>query len=77
MAMSLFNSASEQLVLSQPQILNETQDDMSVYLKELLDLGLSWLKRDVIVSRPRVTRLGTTRTFYQLSLPLTAAIHRC
>ena len=31
--MSLFNAASEQLVLSQPQILNETQDDMSVYLK--------------------------------------------
>jgi len=44
-AMSLFNSASEQLVLSQPQILNETQDDMSVYLKELLDLGLSLVEK--------------------------------
>ena len=45
MAMSLFNAASEQLVLSQPQILNETQDDMSVYLKELLDLGLSLVEK--------------------------------
>ena len=44
-AMSLFNAASEQLVLSQPQILNETQDDMSVYLKELLDLGLSLVEK--------------------------------
>ena len=44
-AMSLFNSASEQLVLSQPQILNETQDDMSVYLKELLDLGLPLVEK--------------------------------
>ncbi len=43
--MSLFNAASEQLVLSQPQILNETQDDMSVYLKELLDLGLSLVEK--------------------------------
>ena len=45
MAMSLFNAASEQLVLSQPQILNETQDDMSVYLKELLDLGLPLVEK--------------------------------
>ena len=44
-AMSLFNAASEQLVLSQPQILNETQDDMSVYLKELLDLGLPLVEK--------------------------------
>ena len=43
--MSLFNAASEQLVLSQPQILNETQDDMSVYLKELLDLGLPLVEK--------------------------------
>ena len=44
-AMSLFNSAGEQLVLSQPQILNESQDDMSVYLKELLDLGLPLVEK--------------------------------
>ena len=44
-AMSLFNAASEQLVLSQPQILNETQDDMSVYLKELLDLDLPLVEK--------------------------------
>ena len=50
-AMSLFNAASEQLVLSQPQIINESQDDMSVYLKELLDLGIPWWKRDAIVSK--------------------------
>ena len=44
-AMSLFNAASEQLVLSQPQILNESQDDMSVYLKELLELGLPLVEK--------------------------------
>ena len=44
-AMSLFNAASEQLVLSQPQILNETQDDMSVYLKELLEIGLPLVEK--------------------------------
>ena len=44
-AISLFNAASEQLVLSQPQIINETQDDMSVYLKELLDLGLPLVEK--------------------------------
>ena len=44
-AMSLFNAASEQLVLSQPQIINESQDDMSVYLKELLDLGIPLVEK--------------------------------
>ena len=44
-AMSLFNAASEQLVLSQPQILNEAQDDMSVYLKEIIDLGLTLVEK--------------------------------
>ncbi|MGT2907526.1 ATP-dependent nuclease subunit B [Streptococcus dentiloxodontae] len=40
MALSLFNAATKRLILSLPQLLNETEDDMSVYLKELLDLGV-------------------------------------
>lgn len=39
MALSLFNAAEKELVLSQPRVLNEDQDDMSVYLKELVELG--------------------------------------
>ena len=74
MAMSLFNAASEQLVLSQPQIINESQDDMSVYLKEILDLGIPLVERDAIVSKQRGTRLGTIETFCRLSLPLTVVI---
>ena len=32
-----------------------------------------WLKRDVIVLRLRGTRLGTTRTFYQLIIALNSS----
>lgn len=39
-ALSLFNSATEELVLSLPQILNEAQDNTSSYLLELQALGV-------------------------------------
>ncbi|MGT2742005.1 ATP-dependent nuclease subunit B [Streptococcus plurextorum] len=40
-ALSLFNAASHQLVLSLPQVLNESADEISPYLKELLAIGLT------------------------------------
>ena len=73
-AMSLFNAASEQLVLSQPQIINESQDDMSVYLKELLDLGIPLVEKGRNRFEAKGTRLGTIETFCRLSLPLTVVI---
>lgn len=72
-AMSLFNAASEQLVLSQPQIINESQDDMSVYLKEL-DLGIPLVEKGRNRFEAKGTRLGTIETFCRLSLPLTVVI---
>lgn len=40
-ALSLFNSATEKLVLSLPQLLNEAEDSMSSYLSELVHMGVS------------------------------------
>ncbi|MGT2750307.1 ATP-dependent nuclease subunit B [Streptococcus orisasini] len=39
-ALSLFNAATEELILSLPQILNETEDSTSSYLLELAELGV-------------------------------------
>lgn len=39
-ALSLLNSAQEKLVLSYPQLFNETDEEASSYLKTLFDLGL-------------------------------------
>ncbi|MGZ7154127.1 hypothetical protein ACXWOD_11605, partial [Streptococcus pyogenes] len=39
-ALSLLNAASQQLILSYPKIANEGEDDVSVYLKEWMDLGV-------------------------------------
>lgn len=39
-AVSLFHSASQNLILSSPTVVNESQDDMSPYLKELTDIGV-------------------------------------
>lgn len=44
-ALSLFNAATSQLVLSQPQILNENEDDMSTYLRELIAMGVPFLAK--------------------------------
>ncbi|MGT2911868.1 ATP-dependent nuclease subunit B [Streptococcus cameli] len=40
-ALSLFHAAEQELVLSYPQVVNEAEDDVSVYLKELNELGVS------------------------------------
>lgn len=40
-ALSLFNSATQELVLSMPQILNEAEDNISSYLSELHQFGVS------------------------------------
>ena len=39
-ALSLFNAATEELILSLPQILNETEDSTSSYLLELAEFGV-------------------------------------
>lgn len=39
-ALSLLNAATKQLILSYPSILNETEDELSVYLKEWMELGV-------------------------------------
>lgn len=40
-ALSLFNAASDHLILSRPQLLNETSDEVSPYLLQLEELGFS------------------------------------
>lgn len=44
-ALSLINSATDHLVLSAPQILQETQESMSPYLLNLLSLGIPKLEK--------------------------------
>ncbi|MBM7643414.1 ATP-dependent nuclease subunit B [Streptococcus loxodontisalivarius] len=44
-ALSVFNSASQGLVLSIPQLINEGQDQMSVYLQELIELGIPMIDK--------------------------------
>lgn len=44
-ALSLFNAASQELVLSLPQILNESEDSMSSYLKELVQMGVPLVEK--------------------------------
>ncbi|MGT2959532.1 ATP-dependent nuclease subunit B [Streptococcus caballi] len=44
-ALSLFNSAKEELVLSLPQILNETEDNTSSYLLELIEMGVPVIEK--------------------------------
>ncbi|MGT2934871.1 ATP-dependent nuclease subunit B [Streptococcus castoreus] len=39
-ALSLFNAATKELVLSQPSLLNEVSDDLSPYIKELMAFGI-------------------------------------
>ncbi|MCC9682048.1 ATP-dependent nuclease subunit B, partial [Streptococcus agalactiae] len=39
-ALSLFNAAKQELVLTIPQLLNESEDQMSPYLVELRDIGV-------------------------------------
>ncbi|WEV60680.1 ATP-dependent nuclease subunit B [Streptococcaceae bacterium ESL0729] len=39
-ALSLFNSATEKLVLSYPQVYDSSQEDFSPYLKFLVDMGI-------------------------------------
>ncbi|HES5836057.1 TPA: ATP-dependent nuclease subunit B, partial [Streptococcus pyogenes] len=44
-ALSLFNAATKELVLSVPTVINETFDDLSPYLKELINFGLPLLDK--------------------------------
>ncbi|MDV5972684.1 ATP-dependent helicase/deoxyribonuclease subunit B [Streptococcus canis] len=44
-ALSLFNAATKELVLSVPTVVNELSDDLSPYLKELMALGLPLLDK--------------------------------
>ena len=39
-ALSLLNAATKQLTLSYPSLLNEAEDELSVYLKEWIELGV-------------------------------------
>ncbi|AXQ78379.1 ATP-dependent nuclease subunit B [Streptococcus chenjunshii] len=45
LALSLFNAAHQELVLSLPQILNENTDDLSPYLLELAEMGVPVLEK--------------------------------
>ena len=44
-ALSLLNAASQSLVLTYPQVANEGEEDISVYLKEWIELGLPQLDK--------------------------------
>ncbi|MGT2932472.1 ATP-dependent nuclease subunit B [Streptococcus catagoni] len=45
-ALSLFNAAQDQLILSSPLVLNEVSEEQSVYLKELLSFGVPFIEKD-------------------------------
>lgn len=48
-ALSLLNSANQQLILSYPHVVNESEEDLSIYLKEWSQLGVETI--DMIHSR--------------------------
>lgn len=70
-ALSLLNAASHQLILSYPKIANEGEDDVSVYLKEWMDLGV----KQVDKTRERYTASGDGIGNYKDLLSTVIAIH--
>ncbi|MCS4487700.1 ATP-dependent nuclease subunit B [Streptococcus sciuri] len=58
-ALSLFNVATTQLILSQPQVLNENEDDMSPYLRELVTMGVPLLVKKKTSFSTDGTSIGT------------------
>ncbi|MGT2929714.1 ATP-dependent nuclease subunit B [Streptococcus dentasini] len=56
---SLLNAATEQLVLSVPQLFNENEDRLSPYLQELMDLGVEPIRQEVSSFAGRPDDLGT------------------
>ncbi|MFC3931819.1 ATP-dependent nuclease subunit B [Streptococcus dentapri] len=56
---SLLNSATDELVLSAPQIVNENEDKPSPYLQELLDLGIEPISKRAASFDVTADDLGT------------------
>ena len=61
-AVSLLNAATNQLVLSAPSLVNETEDSVSPYLVELAKepIAIEWTTKQ---AQARVMTLGPTESF--------------
>lgn len=57
-ALSLFNAATEQLVLTLPQIANDTKDATSSYLSELIDFGVPVIEKGKNKGQTQVADIG-------------------
>lgn len=60
-ALSLINAASDQLILSSPQLFKENEEAMSPYLLKLLELGLPKLEKGTAKFETSIADIGNSK----------------